>query len=121
MLDLPQANVSQHLQILRDAGIVVQQKNGKQVFYKLGEKKFVKINDLSRAIIFDKFSNQIDSDKFIYNMKDLVPLTHDPVCKMRVSPKTAGFRYKYMNIIYYFCASGCLEKFKKKPLKYVGQ
>ena len=47
-------------------------------------------------------------------MSDLVPLTVDPVCGMRLSPKTAAFAYKHEGENYYFCASGCLHQFKEK-------
>ena len=52
-------------------------------------------------------------------MQDLVPLVHDPVCGMRLSPKTASFNHSYYQEIYYFCASGCLKKFNENPKIYV--
>jgi Cu+-exporting ATPase len=52
-------------------------------------------------------------------MKDLVPLTKDLVCGMRVSPKTAAAALKYKNQTYYFCASGCKKEFKNNPNKYL--
>ncbi len=39
--------------------------------------------------------------------------THvDPICKMLVSPATAAAKYEQNGETYYFCAVGCLEKFK---------
>lgn len=119
MLDLPQANVSQHLQILRDAGVVKTKKTGKTVVYSISNKKFLKACDLVREILLEKYSDGQMSEELSKSIKNLVPLAHDVVCKMRVSPKTAGFTYDYNEHKYYFCASGCLEKFKKEPEKYV--
>lgn len=119
MLDLPQANVSQHLQILRDAGVVKTKKIGKVVNYSLVDKKFIKINDLLREVIADRFIDDLSVEDINREMRNMVPLAHDLVCKMRVSPKTAGFVYDYQGKRYYFCASGCLEKFKKEPATYV--
>lgn len=42
--------------------------------------------------------------------------THvDPVCKMLVKPDAAAGKYTYKNSIYYFCAVGCLNKFRQTP------
>jgi ArsR family transcriptional regulator, virulence genes transcriptional regulator len=117
MLDLPQANVSQHLQILRDNNIVVAKKTGKQISYKIAHQKFLEIADFVRELIIQQHQKEKILDLDI-NISDLVPLTHDPVCNMRVSSKTAGFVYSYNGYTHYFCASGCLEKFKKDPKKY---
>ncbi len=43
----------------------------------------------------------------------------DPVCGMKVNPKTAKYSTTYKGHTYYFCAKGDLEKFKKKPSAYV--
>jgi len=115
MLGLPQANLSQHLQVLRESKVVEAHKNGKHVSYRLAHKNFIKASDLLREVLIQKNK---DVDEFSAKMSDLVPLVHDPVCTMRLSPKTAGFAYKFKGKRYYFCASGCLEKFKKKPEKY---
>ncbi len=39
----------------------------------------------------------------------------DPVCGMTVSPETAAGSYSYKNQTYYFCATSCLNKFKRDP------
>lgn len=119
MLDLPQANVSQHLQILRDAGVVETKKTGKSVAYSVTNRKFLKACDLIREILLERHSEDEKSEELARSIKNLVPLAHDLVCKMRISIKTASFIFDYKNKKYYFCASGCLEKFKKEPEKYV--
>lgn len=35
-------------------------------------------------------------------MVDLVPVAIDPICQMRVSPKTAAGSFKYKDETYYF-------------------
>ena len=119
MLDLPQANISQHLMILRDAGVVTTRRDGKQIYYSISDNKFIKASDLLREVLIDKNSDLNLGKEFNMKMKDLVPLAHDPVCEMRLSPKTASFNYLYSGRHYFFCASGCLKKFKEDPKKYV--
>ncbi len=45
LLNFPQANMSQHLMILREAGIVATNKKGKQIIYKLVKKKILEISN----------------------------------------------------------------------------
>lgn len=118
MLDLPQANLSQHLQILRQAGVVKTRKNGKQIYYSLSHKNFIKSSDLLRIVLISRYKDSPMSDEFTAKMSDLVPLVTDPVCGMRISPKTAAFARKYAHEDYYFCASGCLEQFIINPEKF---
>jgi len=121
MLHLPQANISQHLQILREAGVTVTTKKGKQVFYKLTHKNFIKACDLMREILLEKYSSNPMANELTKSMADLVPVAEDPVCHMRISPKTAGFAYDYKGQHYYFCASGCEHKFRTSPETFVGR
>lgn len=118
MLDLPQANLSQHLQILRQSGVVITNKTGKQIFYKIAHKNYVKACDLIREILIEKYQDSPIADELTMKMSDLVPLATDPVCGMRLSPKTAAFAEKYQDNNYYFCAAGCHQQFLKSPEKY---
>ncbi len=113
MLDLPQANLSQHLQILREVGVVETQKEGKQIFYRLAHPHFIQASDLLREILVQRHKDDDLADDLTLSMNELVPLTTDPVCGMRLSPKTAAFAHKHDGKVYYFCASGCLNEFKK--------
>jgi ArsR family transcriptional regulator len=117
MLDLPQANISQHLTILRDAGVVASRRSGKQIYYSLSSKNIIKASDLLREILIDQYQG-LETNEFTMKMKDLVPLVHDPVCKMRLSPKTAGFSLIHKETRYFFCASGCVKKFEEHPEEY---
>lgn len=119
MLDLPQANLSQHLMVMRDGGVLETKREGKQIYYRLAHKNFVRASDLIRQILAEKHKDDLNADAFTHKMSELVPLTQDPVCGMRLSPKTASFAKKYLKNDYYFCASGCLDKFNKTPEKYI--
>ena len=115
MLDLPQANLSQHLQILRTSGVLNNRKIGKQIYYRLAHENFIKASDLLRDVLVEKYKKDDKlADELTLKMSDLVPLAVDPVCGMRLSPKTAAFAYKHKGENYYFCASGCLHQFKEK-------
>ena len=46
-------------------------------------------------------------------------LAMDPVCGMRVNPKTAKHRAEHVGKTYYFCSAGCRTKFVGDPAKYL--
>lgn len=119
MLDLPQANISQHLTVLRDAQVVMAERDGKQVVYSVKDPKMLEAVDLLRDTLIDQHRGSELAKQLNFTMKELTPLSHDPVCQMRLSPKTANFTSDYNRTQYYFCASGCLKKFVKNPAKYV--
>ena len=39
----------------------------------------------------------------------------DPVCGMSVAPETAAGKYDFEGKTYYFCSTGCLNKFRRNP------
>lgn len=119
MLDLPQANVSQHLMVLRQAGVVETKKEGKQILYKIKYPELIEASDLMRKILIDQYKDSELIKELAVNASDLLPLVLDPVCGMRVSPQSASFAHKHNNDNYYFCASGCLKKFINSPGDYV--
>ena len=55
-LDLPQANVSQHLAILRDRGLVVARRDGQRMFYSVASPKIILAMDLLREVMQEKAS-----------------------------------------------------------------
>lgn len=119
MLGLEQANLSQHLMVLRDAGVVSMRKKGKNRLYKLAHKNFLKANDLLREVLIQKHKKDPLADELTKKMADLVPLVHDPVCNMRLSPKTSSYAIRKNGETYYFCAKGCLNKFRESTNKYI--
>ena len=59
-LDLPQSNVSQHLAILRERGIVTTRRDGTTIYYKLANPKIGEACDLVREVLADQLSqNQV--------------------------------------------------------------
>jgi len=44
----------------------------------------------------------------------------DPVCGMKVDPKSAAAQFEFEGKTYYFCAPGCKAAFEKDPEKYLG-
>ena len=44
----------------------------------------------------------------------------DPVCGMSVEPATAAGSTSYKGTTYYFCATSCLERFRKDPEAFLG-
>lgn len=100
MLDLPQANISQHLTKLKREKVVLSQRRGKEIYYRIKNQKITQFLPKS-------------------NLIKLGPLAHDPVCRMQLSPKTAVFKRRHQNKMYYFCASGCQKQFMKHPKKYL--
>ena len=121
MLALPQANISQHLHILKESNIVTTVKKGRTVSYTITEQTYTQVVDMIRELVV-KNNQDLDSaarGQLETQLQQLVPLTLDVVCKMRLSPKTAGFMHTHKGKKFYFCASRCLELFKRKPETYV--
>jgi len=42
----------------------------------------------------------------------------DPVCGMQISRRKAAGVVEHHGTLYYFCSTGCKEKFEKEPKKY---
>lgn len=55
-LELPQSNVSQHLAILRDKGLVTSRRDGQFVYYSLTSNKLVEAMDLLRELMAEQIS-----------------------------------------------------------------
>ncbi|MBI2051733.1 metalloregulator ArsR/SmtB family transcription factor [Candidatus Roizmanbacteria bacterium] len=119
MLYLPQGNLSQHLMVLREAHVVATRRKGREIYYKIAHTNFIKASDLIRELLIKQHKDNPQMKELTRNMTDLVPLTQDPVCKMRISPKTASFVTKLNGNPFYFCASGCYKKFKENKEKYL--
>ena len=43
----------------------------------------------------------------------------DPVCGMTVEPETSAGEYDFEGQTYYFCSTGCLNKFKQNPTSFL--
>ena len=56
-LDIPQANVSQHLAVLRDRGLVTGRRDGQWVYYSLTSRKIVDAMDLLREVMNEQLGS----------------------------------------------------------------
>lgn len=52
-LDLPQANVSQHLAVLRERGLADTRRDGQRVFYSVTSPKIIAAMDLLREVMHE--------------------------------------------------------------------
>lgn len=119
MLGINQSNLSQHLSVLRRYKIVTARKDGLHVYYKLTDKHIAEaVKDL-REFLKAQYAHEPEISKLIsLNDPKLYPIVKDPVCGMRMSASEAAELQEIDGQVYYFCASGCKEKFVKHPHKY---
>lgn len=59
-LDLPQANISQHLAVLREKGLVKVRKDGQWSYYSLTSPKITAAMDLLREVMTEQFGRLSD-------------------------------------------------------------
>jgi len=60
ILDLEQANASQHLAILRTKHVVVNRKVGNQVFYSIRDPALMKVLDILRRYFYSQLSSTVN-------------------------------------------------------------
>lgn len=53
-IDLEQSNVSQHLNVLKNAGILTSRRNGQHVFYKVRNERIFKLMDALDDLLLDE-------------------------------------------------------------------
>ena len=53
---VPQANVSQHLTVLRQNDVVTTRRNGANIYYKIANPKILQAFDLMREVLLEKLS-----------------------------------------------------------------
>ena|SRR3989344_1379684 len=51
---LSQANISQHLSIMKSKGIVISDRNGKNVYYRISNPKIIKAFDILREVLSER-------------------------------------------------------------------
>ena len=51
---LSQSNISQHLSIMKAKGIVISNRKGKNIYYKLANPKIIKAFDIIREVLMDR-------------------------------------------------------------------
>lgn len=111
MTGFPQANLSQHLHILKTARVIVADRSGKNIRYRLTHPNFLKAIALIKDVGQGKQSNS--------RVRKNGLQVQDPVCGMWIAPAAANFSTIYKGATYFFCASGCRNHFDHSPQKYV--
>jgi len=56
-MELPQANVSQHLGILRKRGVVLNRREGTSIFYRLASAKIADACNIVRSVLSDQLQD----------------------------------------------------------------
>ncbi len=56
-LGVPQANVSQHLSVLRERGVVSARREGVRIYYSIASPKIIKACDLIREVLFEQMTS----------------------------------------------------------------
>lgn len=62
---VPQANVSQHLTVLRQNNVVTTRRNGANIYYKIANPKILQAFDLMREVLLEKLS---ENEKLVRRM-----------------------------------------------------
>jgi ArsR family transcriptional regulator len=70
MLEIPKANTSQHLAVLRQAGVVNTRKDGINVYYSLKSAKISEACSLTRQILLERLEDHV-------SLSDLIRKTGD--------------------------------------------
>jgi len=56
LLGIPQANISQHLAILRERGVVATRREGVNIYYKIANPRITKACSLIREVLFEQMA-----------------------------------------------------------------
>ncbi len=62
---MPQANVSQHLTVLRQNNVVTTRRNGANIYYKIANPKILKACDLMREVLLEQLK---ENEKLVERM-----------------------------------------------------
>ena len=120
MLGVPQANLSQHLSMMRQAKIVETRRDGVKIYYSLTDARIAEACALLKEFLKEQYKSDTQISKILTaDQNNPYPIVKDVVCGMRISVSEAGGQETMEGQTYYFCASGCKEKFCKNPGKYM--
>lgn len=119
MLGIRQANISQHLAELRQARIVTARRDGVKVFYKLTDERILEACTLIKLFLQAQYKLDPATLELMQDDVSVFPGVKDVVCGMRISVHHAGGLAEWEGKKYYFCGSGCLQKFNADPGSFV--
>jgi ArsR family transcriptional regulator len=118
MLGLTQSNLSQHLALLRHAKVVTVRRDGQTIYYQLSDSRMSDALGMIRDVLVDRHDATL-SEYELLSSNGLYPIVKDVVCGMRISQAQAGDHAHYHDKDFYFCASGCKNKFVLNPESYL--
>lgn len=118
MLGLPQANLSQHLALMRRASLLKVTRAGTKVYYQLTDQRVAELVFSARDLLISHQQLDEATRHYFSHPKSLYPLAKDAVCGMRLSATRSSCHVEYDDHQYFFCASGCKDVFEKNPKKY---
>ena len=64
--ELSQANISQHLSIMKSKGIVDSERNGKNIYYNLSNHKIIKAFDIIKEVLTERLEK---NQKIVHEIK----------------------------------------------------
>lgn len=117
MLSCTQSSISQHLRILKGAGVIKSKRTGKEVYYSIADNRFLEASDIIRDYLISSLAKK--DQKLARDFTDSMTILEDPVCNMPLSPTSISFEHYFEGKKYYFCASGCQAEFIKHPKVYL--
>jgi DNA-binding transcriptional ArsR family regulator len=74
-LGIEQANVSQHLAVLRAKQIVVNRKAGNQVFYSIRDRALIEVLDILRRYFYSQLSSTVSMMKEVARQESKAPIS----------------------------------------------
>lgn len=119
MLGLPQANLSQHLSLLRQAHVVQTRRSGVVIYYRMADPRIADACELIRSFLQNRQRFDPEMQRLLTGQQNMYPVVKDLVCGMRISVTRSADASTYKGDIYHFCASGCKQTFDADPAKYI--
>jgi ArsR family transcriptional regulator len=63
----PQTTISRHLATLRNAGVIIGQRQGQEIYYQIADPKIVSVCDLMRQVLADQARHRSETMKAMEN------------------------------------------------------
>lgn len=109
MLAIRQANLSQHLALLRSHKLVGITRRGREIYYRLSDKSIIESIDAIHDFLVRQYNiTDIPTDRSPF------PFVTDPICGMRMSKSDAFDTVSVDGNNVYFCASGCKATYESQ-------
>lgn len=118
-LGLRQANISQHLSLLRQHRLVRTRRRGRRIYYSLTDETIGEAASMVREFLKNQYNvSASELDKLTSDETEIYPVTVDPVCGLRLSVRETVAEYSYDSQTYQFCSPSCYRQFHENPSEY---